>query len=83
MGAEWVGAFGVVAAALVTGVFGMGMSRFRKENTDQHASTTEALGRLENKMDCVSEDVTGLTVWSRVHDEKHRLMEEGAARGGS
>tara|TARA_R100000808_G_scaffold4752_3_gene15056 strand:+ start:2838 stop:3086 length:249 start_codon:yes stop_codon:yes gene_type:complete len=82
MGAEWVGALGIVAAAVVTGLFGLILSRFRRENTDQHASTTQALGRLENKMDVVSEDVVGLTVWSRVHDEKHRLIEE-RDRGGA
>ena len=44
MSPEWVGAFGLVAAAAVSGLFGVVMARFRKENTEQHATTTDALG---------------------------------------
>jgi DNA-binding transcriptional MocR family regulator len=76
MGAEWVGAFGVVAAALVTGLFGVVLNRLRSENTEQHNMVANGLNRLEGKVDTVQNDVTGLTVWTRVHEEHHKLIEK-------
>ena len=40
------------------------------------------LDYLTGRVEGVSDDVTGLTVWTRVHDEKHRLIEE-RDRGGA
>ena len=76
MGVEWVGAFGVNAAAVVTGVFGVVLNRLRSENTEQHNMVTHGLTRLEGKVDTVQNDVTGLTVWTRVHEEHHKLIEK-------
>lgn len=76
MGVEWVGAFGVIAAAVVTGMFGVVLNRLRSENTEQHNMVTIGLNRLEGKVDTVQDDVTGLTVWTRVHEEHHKLIEK-------
>lgn len=76
MGAEWVGAVGVVGAATVTGVFGVILARLRSENTQQHGMVANQLDRLEGKVDFVKDDVTGLTVWTRVHEEHHKLIEK-------
>lgn len=72
---EWIGAFGVIAAAVVTGLFSMNLRRLNRDNTDQHNRSIDKLDHLTDKVEGVAEDVTGLTVWTRVHDEKHRLIE--------
>ena len=75
MAAEWVGAGGLVAAAVVSGMFGVSLRRLNRDNTDQHNRSIDKLDYLTDKVEGVSDDVTGLTVWTRVHDEKHRLIE--------
>lgn len=82
MGAEWIGALGVVGAAFVTGFFGVALRRLNRDNTEQHDRSITKLDYLTDRVEGVSEDVTGLTVWTRVHDEKHRLIEE-RDRGGA
>lgn len=82
MGAEWVGALGVVGAACVTGFFGVALRRLNRDNTEQHDRSMNKLDYLTGRVEGVSDDVTGLTVWTRVHDEKHRLIEE-RDRGGT
>ncbi len=76
MSAEWVGALGLVAASTVTGLFALLLSRFRSENSEQHGIVAHTLDRLEGKVDVVQDDVTGLTVWTRVHEEHHKLIEK-------
>jgi DNA-binding transcriptional MocR family regulator len=74
--AEWVAALGLVAASTVTGVFGVVLTRLRSENTEQHGIVANGLDRLEGKVDVVQGDITGLTVWTRVHEEHHKLTEK-------
>jgi uncharacterized membrane-anchored protein YhcB (DUF1043 family) len=50
MGIEWVGAIGAIGAASVTGLFGVLITRLRKENTEQHAAN-------QAKLETISEDV--------------------------
>ena len=76
MSAEWVASFGIIGAALVTGVFGLVLARMRKETMSGHHTTGSLLGRLEDKLEDVSSDIIGLTVWTKVHEERHRLIEE-------
>jgi len=80
MGAEWVGSFGVVAAALITGVFGV-VLRIRKETNAGHLQSAYLLEKLEDKVKQISSDLVGLTVWTKVHEERHRLMEEREKNG--
>ena len=75
MGVEWIGAIGLVAAAVVTGLFSINLRRLNHDNTEQHNRSIDKLDHLTNKVEDVAEDVTGLTVWTKVHDEKHRLIE--------
>ncbi len=73
---EWIGAFGVIAAATVTGLFSMNLRRLNRDNTEQHGRSIDKLDHLTNQVEGVAENVIGLTVWTRVHEEKHRLIEE-------
>lgn len=75
MGVEWIGAIGLVAAAVVTGLFSMNLRRLNRDNTEQHNRSIDKLDHLSNQVEGVADDVTGLTVWTKVHDEKHRLIE--------
>ena len=72
---EWIGAFGVIAAAVVTGLFSMNLRRLNRDNTEQHGRSIDKLDHLSNQVEGVAENVTGLTIWTKVHDEKHRLTE--------
>ena len=72
---EWIGAFGVIAAAIVTGLFSMNLRRLNRDNTEQHGRSIDKLDHLSNQVEGVAENVTGLTIWTKVHDEKHRLTE--------
>ena len=75
MGVEWIGAIGLVAAAVVTGLFSMNLRRLNQDNTEQHNRSIDILDHLTDQVEGVAENVTGLTVWTKVHDEKHRLIE--------
>ena len=75
MGVEWIGAIGLVAAAVVTGLFSMNLRRHNQDNTEQHNRSIDKLDHLTDQVEGVAENVTGLTVWTKVHDEKHRLIE--------
>jgi hypothetical protein len=77
---EWVGAIGVIAAAIVTGLFSMNLRRLNRDNTEQHNRSIDKLDHLSNQVEGVAENVTGLTVWTKVHDEKHRWI-DGNDRG--
>lgn len=79
MATEWVQAAGVVGAATVTGVFSMIVHTLRRENSDRHQHSMKKLDKLDTKMDEVSDNIVGLTVWTKVHDAKHELMEEQAS----
>ena len=75
MGVEWIGAIGLVAAAVVTGLFSMNLRRLNQDNTEQHNRSIDKLDHLTDQVEGVAENVTGLTVWTMVQDEKHRLIE--------
>jgi len=59
---EWAAIFGGSGAALITGVFAVLISRFRRENTRQHDETNalRAVGHADNlaKMEDISERIT-------------------------
>lgn len=76
MPAEWVQAAGVVGAASVTGIFSVLVHTLRRENSDRHTHNMKKLDGLNTKLDEVSDNIVGLTVWTKVHDAKHELMEE-------
>lgn len=82
MGPEWASIVGLIGAALVTGFFGVALRRLNRDNTDQHNRSIDKLDYLTEQVHGVSENVTGLRVWTRVHEEKHRLIEE-RDRGGA
>ena len=76
MAGEWVQAAGVVGAASVTGIFSVLVHTLRRENSERHAHNVKKLDGLDMKLDEVSDNIVGLTVWTKVHDAKHELMEE-------
>ena len=62
--AEIVTAFGLVAAAAVTGIFSLIAQRFRHENSQQHQSAM-------NKLDNIETAVTEISDWQKDHQDFH------------
>ena len=62
--AEIVTAFGLVAAAAVTGLFSLIAKRFRQENSQQHQSAMEKLDKIEST-------VTDISDWQKDHQAFH------------
>ena len=62
--AEIVTAFGLVAAAAVTGIFSLIAQRFRHENTEQHRNAMDKLDNIETA-------VTEISDWQKDHQEFH------------
>lgn len=55
--AEWAAIFGGTGAALVTGLFAVFASKFRKENSDQHAANLQRLDDISDRICEVRDDV--------------------------
>tara|TARA_R110000824_G_scaffold81278_5_gene204287 strand:- start:180 stop:389 length:210 start_codon:yes stop_codon:yes gene_type:complete len=62
--AELISAIGLVSAAAVTGIFSMIASRFRRENTEQHAASIQ-------KLDDIQSTVTEISHWQKDHQQLH------------
>ena len=67
--AEIVTAFGLVGAALVTGIFSLIAQRFRQENTEQHR---DAMHKLDN----IESAVTDIKNWQTDHQAIHDKGEQ-------
>jgi len=68
---EWLGAFGVVTAALITGVFTVVASRLRRENTEQHAANQAKLESVGRDVVEVRDDVKEVRGYQVRHLEWH------------
>ena len=71
MTAEWVGAFGLVAAAGVTGVFALIGARLRRENSEQHAANLSKLEAISDDVGEVKTDVREVRASQQRHLEWH------------
>ena len=67
--AEIVTAFGLVGAALVTGIFSLIAQRFRQENTEQHRNAMDKLDNIESA-------VTDIKNWQTDHQAIHDKGEQ-------
>ena len=71
MGVEWVGVIGATATATITGLFGILISRLRKENTEQHAENQAKLEHIAVDVCEVKDDVREVRSAQRRHLEWH------------
>ncbi len=71
MTGEIIGAVGLVAAALISGVFGYFAKKFRKENEIQHLSTSLQLQGIGEDIKELREDVKGVRNNQQRHLEWH------------
>lgn len=55
--AEWAAIFGGTGAAVVTGLFAVFASRFRRENSNQHADSLRRLDDISDRICEVRDDV--------------------------
>tara|TARA_R100001163_G_C5010100_1_gene156343 strand:+ start:243 stop:452 length:210 start_codon:yes stop_codon:yes gene_type:complete len=62
--AEIITAFGLVGASVVTGIFSLIASRFRRENSEQHQSAM-------NKLDKIETAVNDIKDWQTDHQAIH------------
>ena len=74
---EWIGFAGLVAAALISGVFAVVASKYRRENTAQHAANQVRLDAIGTDISGISKDVRSVREWQHRHLEWH--AEQGAA----
>ena len=68
---EWLGAFGVVTAALITGIFTVAANRLRRENTAQHAANQAKLESVGRDVCEVRDDVKEVRGYQVRHLEWH------------
>ena len=73
---EWVGAFGLVAAAVVSGVFAIIGTRLRRENTQQHAANLVRLEAIGVDVCEVRDDVKEVRGSQTRHLEWHAEKSE-------
>jgi len=71
MGAEWIGALGLIGAAVISGVFGFFAKRFKKENEIQHLSTSLQLKGISEDVKELRDDVKGVRSAQQRHLEWH------------
>ena len=70
--AEIVSAFGLVGAALVTGVFSILAQRMRKENRQDHARVESSLEDIQKMLEEIDEDLDEVIDWQSDHDKLHK-----------
>jgi hypothetical protein len=71
MGVEWVGVIGATATATITGLFGILISRLRKENTEQHTANQAKLEHIAVDVCEVKDDVREVRSSQQRHLEWH------------
>ena len=71
MGVEWVGVVGAMGVAMVTGLFGVLISRLRKENTEQHAANQAKLEMIAGDVVEMRDDVREVRSAQQRHLEWH------------
>ena len=68
---EWIGFAGLIAAALISGVFAVVSSKYRRENTAQHAANQVRLDAIGTDISEISKDVRSVREWQHRHLEWH------------
>ncbi len=68
---EWIGFAGLVSAALISGVFAVAASKYRRENTAQHAANQVRLDAIGTDISGISKDVRSVREWQHRHLEWH------------
>ena len=66
---EWVGFAGLVAAALISGVFAVIASKYRRENTAQHTANQIRLGHIADDVGEIGKDIRSVRDWQHRHLE--------------
>ena len=69
---EIVAAFGLVGAALVTGIFTVIAQRMRSENRKDHASVSQCLDQISTTLDDIDDSLDDITDWQTGHDKQHK-----------
>ena len=64
---ELIGAFGIVVAAVITGLF----HRIRRENNDAHGKALEKLDSIAETLDHVDSEIEEIAEWQREHERTH------------
>ena len=74
---EWIGFAGLISAAMVSGVFAVIASRYRRENTEQHTANQIRLAHIAEDVGEIGKDIRSVREWQHRHLEWH--AEQGAA----
>lgn len=74
---EWVGFAGLIGAALVSGVFAVVASRYRRENQEQHHANQVRLSGVADDVTEIRHDVR------RVREAQQRHLEWHAEQGSA
>lgn len=69
---EIVSAFGLVGAALVTGIFSVLAQRMRSENRKDHATVAQCLEEISETLDDIDDSLDDITDWQEGHDKIHK-----------
>ena len=65
--AELIGALGVIAAAVVTGMF----QRLRRENNDAHHTNGNTLTKIAETVEHIDEQLDEIVEWQVEHEKLH------------
>ena len=65
--AELIGALGVIAAAVVTGMF----QRLRRENNDAHHTNGNTLTKIAETVEHIDEQLDEIVDWQEEHERNH------------
>ena len=65
-----IGAFGLIVAAVITGV----LQRWRTENSDAHGRALEKLDSIAETVNEIDEAIDEMAEWQMEHEQLHRSL---------
>ena len=68
---EWVGFAGLIGAAIISGVFAVLATRYRRENGEQHHANTIRLEGVADNIVEIGKDIRSVREWQHRHLEWH------------
>ena len=68
---EWVGFAGLIEAALISGVFAVLASRYRRENREQYQINAIKLSGVAGDISEICKDIRSVREWQHRHLEWH------------
>ena len=74
---DWVGFAGLIGAALISGVFAVLATRYRRENTSQHAANQVRLNGIADDITEIGKDIRSVREWQHRHLEWHAEQGSG------